>query len=49
MGRPEIAAALGIDEETVKLHTRMLRRKTGARTLAQAVAIACREGVLTFG
>jgi two-component system response regulator DevR len=37
--RKEIAEHMGIGEETVKSHTSELRRKLGARTSAQAVAI----------
>lgn len=37
--RREIAERMGIGEETVKSHTSELRRKLGARTSAQAVAI----------
>jgi DNA-binding NarL/FixJ family response regulator len=37
--RKEIAEKMGIGEETVKSHTTEVRRKLGARTSAQAVAI----------
>jgi DNA-binding NarL/FixJ family response regulator len=37
--RKEIAEQMGIGEETVKSHTTEVRRKLGARTSAQAVAI----------
>jgi DNA-binding NarL/FixJ family response regulator len=37
--RREIAEQMGIGEETVKSHTTEVRRKLGARTSAQAVAI----------
>jgi DNA-binding NarL/FixJ family response regulator len=37
--RREIAAQMGIGEETVKTHLADVRRKLGARTSAQAVAI----------
>lgn len=37
--RKEIAARMGIGEETVKSHMTEVRRKLGARTSAQAVAI----------
>jgi DNA-binding NarL/FixJ family response regulator len=39
MERKEIAEKMGIGEETVKSHTTEVRRKLGARTSAQAVAI----------
>ena len=39
MERKEIAEQMGIGEETVKSHTTEVRRKLGARTSAQAVAI----------
>ena len=35
----EIAADLGISEETVRTHYRHIRHKTGSRTIAQAVAV----------
>jgi DNA-binding NarL/FixJ family response regulator len=39
MDRKEIAERMGIGEETVKTHLSEVRRKLGARTSAQAVAI----------
>jgi DNA-binding NarL/FixJ family response regulator len=39
MERKQIAAEMGIGEETVKTHLSEVRRKLGARTSAQAVAI----------
>ena len=39
MERREIAERMGIGEETVKTHLAEVRRKLGARTSAQAVAI----------
>jgi DNA-binding CsgD family transcriptional regulator len=42
----EIARRLWITEETVKTHVRRLLDKLGARTRAQAVAVAFRRGVL---
>jgi DNA-binding CsgD family transcriptional regulator len=39
MERKEIAERMGIGEETVKTHLAEVRRKLGARTSAQAVAI----------
>jgi DNA-binding NarL/FixJ family response regulator len=39
MDRREIAEQMGIGEETVKTHLAEVRRKLGARTSAQAVAI----------
>ena len=45
--RREVARALWIAPDTVAFHATNVRAKLGARTLAQAVAVACREGVLT--
>ncbi|MGH3132873.1 MAG: helix-turn-helix domain-containing protein [Gaiellaceae bacterium] len=39
----EIATALWITEETVRTHVRRLLERLGARTRAQAVAVAFRE------
>jgi len=41
----EIARALWITEETVRTHVRRLLTRLGARTRAQAVAIAYRDGL----
>jgi DNA-binding CsgD family transcriptional regulator len=41
----DIAKALWITEETVRTHVRRLLARLGARTRAQAVAIAYREGL----
>ncbi|MGH3111786.1 MAG: response regulator transcription factor [Gaiellaceae bacterium] len=41
----EIARALWITEETVRTHVRRLLSRLGARTRAQAVAIAYRDGL----
>jgi DNA-binding NarL/FixJ family response regulator len=42
----DIARRLWVTEETVKTHVRRLLNKLGARTRAQAVAVAFRRGVL---
>lgn len=42
----EIAERLGLSEETIRTHSRNLRRKLGAKDKAQAVARANREGIL---
>jgi DNA-binding CsgD family transcriptional regulator len=42
----EIGRRLWITEETVKTHIRRLHDRLGARTRAQAVAIAYRRGIL---
>jgi DNA-binding CsgD family transcriptional regulator len=39
MDRKQMAEQMGIGEETVKTHLAEVRRKLGARTSAQAVAI----------
>lgn len=44
--RAEIAIALGITESTVHFHLRRLRAKLQARTLAHAVSLGYRKGVL---
>lgn len=41
----EIARALWITDETVRTHVRRLLERLGARTRAQAVAIAYRDGL----
>lgn len=43
---PETAARLRISEDTVKTHRRRLYAQLGARSGAQAVAIASRQGIL---
>lgn len=40
----EIAAKLFISPETVRIHVRNARRRLGARTKAQAIALALRDG-----
>jgi DNA-binding CsgD family transcriptional regulator len=42
----EIGRRLWVTEETVKTHVRRLHDRLGARTRAQAVAIAFRKGIL---
>lgn len=44
----EIALALGVAEETVKVHVRNLLAKLGARDRTEAVAIAIRRGVIHY-
>lgn len=43
---PEISKVLHISPWTVRSHQKRLRAKLGARTLAQAVAVAIRNGEL---
>jgi DNA-binding CsgD family transcriptional regulator len=43
----EIARALWVTEETVKTHVRRVLQRLGARTRAQAVAIAYRDDLWT--
>ncbi|CAB4931620.1 unannotated protein [freshwater metagenome] len=45
----QLAEALGISEETVKTHVTNAKRKLGAHTRAQAIALALRDGDLAFG
>lgn len=45
----EIAAKLWVTDETVKTHVRRMLERLGARTRAQAVAIAFREGLWELG
>jgi len=45
-GNKEIAAAIGIAEDTVKTHLRRLFEKLGASDRAQAVAIALRQRLI---
>jgi DNA-binding CsgD family transcriptional regulator len=42
----EIAQRLWVTEETVKTHIRRLHDRLGAKTRAQAVAIAFRTGIM---
>ena len=44
----EIAERLGISKETVRNHTRNARDKLGAKTRAQAIALALRAGEITL-
>jgi len=44
----EIANALGISEDTVKVHMKHVMEKLGARDRTEAVAIAVRRGILHF-
>lgn len=44
--REEIASRMGIGAETVKKQSSIVRRKLGARTTPNAVAIALRIGVI---
>ena len=46
-GSEEIAAALCISPHTARTHVRNIKRKLGARTLAQAVALAITMGLVT--
>ncbi len=41
---PEVAEALYLSRETVRSHTRTARRKLGARTRSQALALAIKSG-----
>jgi DNA-binding CsgD family transcriptional regulator len=41
---PEVAEALYLSPETVRSHTRTARRKLGARTRSQALALAIKSG-----
>jgi DNA-binding NarL/FixJ family response regulator len=43
----EIAKRLRVSEETVKAHVRHLLPKLGARSRAQAVAVAFRQRLIT--
>ncbi len=45
MSTREIARVLWVSDETVKSHAARLLRRLGARTRAQAVAIAYRDGL----
>lgn len=47
--RKQIAEAMGIGEETVKTHLSEARRKLGARTSAQAVAIGLINALFDYG
>lgn len=40
---PQVAVLLGISYETVRSHVKQIRGRLGARTITQAVAIACRH------
>jgi DNA-binding CsgD family transcriptional regulator len=44
---PQVAEELGISPETVRTHVRNAMNKLGARTRAQAIAIAMRDGELS--
>ncbi len=44
----EIAEALGISPDTVRVHVRNAMRKLGARTRAQAIGIAMNKGIVTL-
>lgn len=44
----EIAEALGISPDTVRVHVRNAMRKLGARTRAQAIGIAMSKGIVTL-
>lgn len=46
MANDRIAFALGIKPETVNLHIMSARRRLGARTREQAIAIAVRLGLI---
>ena len=46
--RKQIAEAMGIGEETVKTHLAEVRRKLGARTSAQAVAIGLINSLFAY-
>jgi two-component system, NarL family, invasion response regulator UvrY len=46
-GSEEIAAALCISPHTARTHVRNIKRKLGARTLAQAVALSITMGLVT--
>jgi DNA-binding CsgD family transcriptional regulator len=45
----EIAEKLFISPETVRIHVRNARRRLGARTRAQAIALAIRDGEIELG
>jgi DNA-binding NarL/FixJ family response regulator len=45
-GRPEIARALGVSENTVRSHTKELYRRLGVNERAHAVAIGLRDVVI---
>ena len=47
--RKQIAEEMGIGEETVKTHLSEVRRKLGARTSAQAVAIGLINALFDYG
>ena len=44
--REEVAAKLGIGRETVKTKSETIRHKLGARSIANAVLLALREGLI---
>lgn len=44
----EIAEALGISPDTVRVHVRNAMRKLGARTRAQAIGIAMSKGIVSL-
>ena len=46
MGDFEISQVLGVGEATVITHLQHAKRKLGARTRAQAVALALRAGII---
>ena len=43
----QLASTLGLQESTVNAHARDIRRKLGAATNEQAIAIAFRKGLLS--
>jgi DNA-binding CsgD family transcriptional regulator len=45
----EIGAALGLSPATVQTHIRNAKTKLGARTRAQATALAIAHGILVTG
>jgi DNA-binding CsgD family transcriptional regulator len=49
MAGPDVAGALGVSYETVRMHLKETRARLGARNTAHAVAIALQAGIIELG
>jgi DNA-binding CsgD family transcriptional regulator len=49
MAGPDVARALGVSHETVRMHLKRTRARLGARNTAHAVAIALQAGIIELG